>query len=101
VRLDADVTDLVGFAQPANCSTITGVVANYFATQQLLPRMRTDFPCANKYQQTGDDLAIANDKTFDRNLNVAWFGDETNSPAAGKPNSDAIQKKLLKMFYNN
>jgi hypothetical protein len=40
-------------------------VANYFATQQLLPRMRTDFPCANKYQQTGDDLAIANDKTFD------------------------------------
>jgi hypothetical protein len=21
-------------------------------------------------------------------LNVAWFGDETNSPAAGKPNSD-------------
>jgi hypothetical protein len=36
LRLDADVTDLVGFAQPANCSTI-GVVANYFATQQLLP----------------------------------------------------------------
>jgi hypothetical protein len=63
LRLDADVTDLVGFAQPANCSTITGVVANYFATQQLL-RMRTDFPCANKYQQTGDDL-YANDKTFD------------------------------------
>jgi hypothetical protein len=23
LRLDADVTDLVGFAQPANCSTIT------------------------------------------------------------------------------
>jgi hypothetical protein len=30
-----------------------------------------------------------------------WFGDETNSPAAGKPNSDAIQKKLLKLYYNN
>jgi hypothetical protein len=32
--------------------------------------------------------------------NVAWFGDETNSPAAGKPNSDT-QKKLLKLYYNN
>jgi hypothetical protein len=28
--------------------------------------------------------------------NVAWFGDETNSPAAGKPNSDAIQKETVK-----
>jgi hypothetical protein len=27
--------------------------------------------------------------------NVAWFGDETNS-AAGKPNSDAIQKEAVK-----
>jgi hypothetical protein len=27
--------------------------------------------------------------------NVAWFGDETNSPAAGKPNSDAIQKRSI------
>jgi hypothetical protein len=26
--------------------------------------------------------------------NVAWFGDETNSPAAGKPNSDAIQEAV-------
>jgi hypothetical protein len=26
-------------------------VGNYFATQQLLPRIRTDFPCADKYQQ--------------------------------------------------
>ena len=97
LRLDADVTDLVGFAQPDNCATITGVVANYFATQQLLPRMRSDFPCATKYQQTGSDLAIANDKTFDiATWNVAWFGDETNSPAAGKPNSDAIQKEAVK-----
>jgi hypothetical protein len=32
---------------------------------------------------------------------MAWFGDETNSPAAGKPNSDAIQRQQLKMFCNN
>ncbi|MBC5842151.1 endonuclease [Flavobacterium sp. F-380] len=97
LRLDADVSDLVGFAQPANCSEIVGVVANYFATQQLLPRMRADFPCANKYQQIGNDLAIAKDKTLDiATWNIAWFGDEKNSPAAGKPNSDAIQKEAVK-----
>ncbi|MDG2431294.1 endonuclease [Flavobacterium sp.] len=97
LRLDADVSELVGFAQPANCNEIIGVVSNYFATQQILPRMRTDFPCANKYQQTGSDLSISMDKTFDvATWNVAWFGDETNSPAKGKPNSDAIQKEAVK-----
>jgi hypothetical protein len=52
LRIDADVNDLVGFNQET-CSEIIGVVGNYFATQQLLPRIRTDFPCADKYQQTG------------------------------------------------
>jgi predicted extracellular nuclease len=48
-------------------------------------------------QQTGSDLAISKDKTLDiATWNVAWFGDETNSPAAGKPNSDAIKKKAVK-----
>jgi hypothetical protein len=42
LRIDADVNDLVGFAQPETCSEIIGVVGNYFATQ-LLPRIRTDF----------------------------------------------------------
>ncbi|WP_367771051.1 endonuclease [Flavobacterium sp. WC2421] len=97
LRIDADVSDLTGFAQPENCSEIIGVVGNYFATQQLLPRMRTDFPCADKYQQTGSDLNISKDKTLDiATWNMAWFGDETNSPAAGKINSDAIQKDAVK-----
>jgi endonuclease I/chitodextrinase len=97
LRIDDDVNDLVGFAQPETCSAIIGVVGNYFATQQLLPRMRTDFPCADKFQQSGSDLAISKDKTLDiATWNIAWFGDETNSPAAGKPNSDAIQKEAVK-----
>jgi hypothetical protein len=49
LRIDADVNDLVLLNQ--TCSEIIGVVGNYFATQQLLPRIRTDFPCADKYQQ--------------------------------------------------
>lgn len=97
LRLDADVADLVGYAQPANCSEIIGVVGNYFTTQQLLPRMKSDFPCANKFEQTGNDLSISKDKTLDiATWNVAWFGDETNSPAAGKIDSDAIQKEAVK-----
>ncbi|MGO4820742.1 MULTISPECIES: endonuclease [unclassified Flavobacterium] len=97
LRIDADVDGLVGFGQPESCAEIIGVVGNYYATQQLLPRMRSDFPCADKYQQTGSDLSISKDKTLDiATWNVAWFGDETNSPAAGKPDSDAIQKEAVK-----
>jgi hypothetical protein len=62
--------------------------------------MRTDFPCANKYQQTGDDL-YANDKTFDiATWNVAWFGTKQIRPLL-ENQIQIIQKKLLKMFYNN
>lgn len=97
LRIDADVNELTGFAQPENCPEIIGVVGNYFATQQLLPRMRTDLPCANKYEQTGNDLAISKEKTLDiATWNIAWFGDETNSPTAGKTNSDALQKAAVK-----
>jgi hypothetical protein len=45
LRLDADVSELTGFAQPENCGEIVGVV-NFFTTQQILPRLRTDFPKA-------------------------------------------------------
>ncbi|EIA07806.1 endonuclease [Flavobacterium frigoris] len=97
LRIDADVNELVGLGQPETCSEIIGVVGNYFTTQQLLPRMRTDFPCADKFQQSGSDLSISKDKTLDiATWNVAWFGDETNSPAAGKTDSDAIQKEAVK-----
>jgi hypothetical protein len=58
--------------------------------------MRTDFVLINTNKQ--GDLAYQK-KNF-RWLS-AWFGDETNSPAAGKPNSDALQKKQLRMFYSN
>jgi hypothetical protein len=62
-----------------------------------LPRIRTDFPCADKYQQTGSDLAISKDKTLDiATWNVAWFGDETNSPQLDKLRCDT--KKLLKLY---
>jgi hypothetical protein len=64
-----------------------------FLTQQILPRLRTDFPCANKYQQTG---RLSNIRRYLTTWNVTWFGDETNSPAAGKEIQMHLQKKQLK-----
>jgi hypothetical protein len=52
LRLDADVSDYRICTARENCGEIVGVVSNFFQ-QQILPRLRTDFPCANKYQQTG------------------------------------------------
>lgn len=97
LRIDNDVTGIVGFAQPVTCNAITGVVGRYYSTFQLLPRQASDLPCAEAYQQSGDDLTIPKDSTFDiAAWNIEWFGDEGNSPAAGSPDSDAIQKDSVK-----
>ncbi|MDG1871484.1 MAG: hypothetical protein P8I78_05925, partial [Flavobacterium sp.] len=101
-RLDADVADLTGFSQPEMCSEVIGVVSNFYATQQLLPRMKSDFPCAAKYQQSGNDLAISKDKTLDIvTWNIAWFGDEKNAPTVGQANADEIQKEAVKAVLQN
>ncbi|MBL6445589.1 T9SS type A sorting domain-containing protein [Fulvivirga sp. 29W222] len=99
LRLDADVEDLVGYAQPDTCSAITGVIGRFMNIYQLLPRQSEDMPCAEKYQPQGDDLGIPVSETFDvAAWNIEWFGDESNSPAAGNPNSDAIQKDSVKVI---
>ena len=97
LRLDADVEELVGYAQPDTCSMVTGVVGRFLSTYQLLPRQAEDLPCAEKYQPSGDDLGIPKTETFDIVAwNIEWFGDENNSPAAGSPNADDIQKDSVK-----
>jgi hypothetical protein len=52
--------------------------------------MRNRLSMCWKYQQTGSDLAIK-DKTLDIATWNMVFGGWNHSPAAGKPNSDAIQ----------
>ncbi|MCF4102703.1 DUF5689 domain-containing protein [Gillisia sp. M10.2A] len=97
LRIDADVSELVGKAMPASCETVTGVVGKFMETYQLLPRMASDLPCAEDYEQTGADTSISRDATFDVVAwNIEWFGDESNSPAAGNANSDEIQKEKVK-----
>ncbi|WP_239773521.1 InlB B-repeat-containing protein [Tenacibaculum finnmarkense] len=98
IRIDADAKELTGLAQPENCDQITGVVGRYNATLQLLPRLKSDVSCAKQYEHPSSvNDAIAKDKTLDIvTWNIEWFGDQTNSPAAGNPNSDEIQKEKVK-----
>ncbi|WP_232126103.1 InlB B-repeat-containing protein [Tenacibaculum finnmarkense] len=98
IRVDADAKELTGLAQPENCDQITGVVGRYNATLQLLPRLKSDLSCAKQYEHPSSvNDAIAKDKTLDIvTWNIEWFGDQTNSPAAGNPNSDKIQKEKVK-----
>ncbi|MBC9796105.1 endonuclease [Sinomicrobium weinanense] len=97
LRIDNDAEGIVGLAQPDTCSGITGVVGRFRDIFQLLPRMKTDLPCAEEYIPGGDDLDIPKDETLDvAAWNIEWFGDESNSPAAGDPDSDMIQKDSVK-----
>lgn len=97
LRIDNDVDAIVGLGQPETCAEITGVVGRFFETYQLLPRSKEDIPCAGEYIPLGSSVTIAKDKTFDVvTWNIEWFGDEANSPAAGNPLSDAIQKDSVK-----
>ena len=97
LRLDADVSGLIGKQMPASCSEVIGVVGRYNQVFQLLPRLSTDLPCAAIYDNSGSDSDISRDLTFDVVAwNIEWFGDEGNSPAKGSPDSDAVQKERVK-----
>ena len=96
LRIDNDVTDVVGLAQPENCAEITGVVGKFFEIYQLLPRISADISCAEEFVP-GNGLDIPKDQTLDIvTWNIGWFGDEGNSPPSGDPNSDQIQKDSVK-----
>jgi len=95
MRLDADVSDLVGLAQPEVCE-VTGVVSQYNDIYQLMPRIKTDLPCATEFT-TEDGLGISKDLTLDvATWNIEWFGDSgTNSPAEDDIQKDSVKAVLL------
>ncbi|QCX00111.1 T9SS type A sorting domain-containing protein [Aggregatimonas sangjinii] len=93
LRIDNDVEAIVGLGQPSDCGEVIGVVGRFFETYQLLPRSKSDLECAGPYIPLGSDIQIDKDETFDVvTWNIEWFGEEENSPAAGNPMSDAIQR---------
>ncbi|WP_456868194.1 endonuclease/exonuclease/phosphatase family protein [Galbibacter sp. BG1] len=92
LRIDNDVAGLSGLAQPESCDEAIGVIGTFNEIAQLLPRMKTDLACAEPFDPN-NGIDIPKNETLDLvTWNIEWFGDEGNSPAAGNPNSDAIQK---------
>ncbi len=97
LRIDSDVESLVGKTQPETCEEVIGVVGRYNDINQLLPRNEADLPCAEEFEMEYPGSDISKDFTFDAvTWNIEWFGDESNSPAAGNPDSDAVQKEAVK-----
>ncbi|MGB8705250.1 MAG: lamin tail domain-containing protein, partial [Gillisia sp.] len=97
LRIDANASELIGKAIPEGCETVTGIVGSYNNAPEFLVRVASDIPCAGPYDNSGEDSSISQDLTLDvAAWNIEWFGDETNSPAAGQPNSDEIQKNAVK-----
>ncbi|WP_338766455.1 lamin tail domain-containing protein [Bernardetia sp. ABR2-2B] len=99
VRIDVD-TDLAGdvnYTQPTTCD-VTGVVGYFQTAPQLLPRFRTDLPCATPYVSSTASTftsCISGAKTLEVSaFNIEWFGDSGNSPAS----SDAEQKDSVKVI---
>ncbi|XLS27385.1 T9SS type A sorting domain-containing protein [Flavobacteriaceae bacterium M23B6Z8] len=93
LRIDNDVEDLVGLAQPDTCGETIGVVGRFREFFQLLPRQFSDLSCAVPYENPANNSPISKDESFDVvSWNIEWFGDENNSPAAGNPLSDPIQR---------
>ncbi|MFL1894503.1 DUF5689 domain-containing protein [Aquimarina sp. 2-A2] len=93
LRIDNDVTTLVGKVQPITCPQITGVVGRFREFYQLLPRNADDMPCALEFIPPGDTIGFPKEETFDVvTWNIEWFGDEANSPVGNNPMSDAIQR---------
>lgn len=97
LRIDSDVESLVGKTQPETCEEVIGVVGRYNDINQLLPRNEADLPCAEEFNTEYPGSDISKELTFDAvTWNIEWFGDESNSPAAGNPDSDAVQKEAVK-----
>ncbi|MFC5047831.1 DUF5689 domain-containing protein [Aquimarina hainanensis] len=100
LRIDNDVATIVGLAQPSFCTEVIGIVGRFREFYQLLPRQKTDIPCAETYIPPGDTIGIPKESTFDVvTWNIEWFGDENNSPVGTNPLSDQIQRDSTALVF--
>jgi|TARA_R100000365_G_C2748188_1_gene79126 hypothetical protein len=73
LRIDGDVSSLVGRVIPAEAQTITGVLGSFRGSLQLLPRFIEDLPGTSPYEAAGSD--IPNAETLDvMTWNMEFFG---------------------------
>ncbi len=79
LRIDNDVTTLIGATAPVNPVTVTGVVSEFRGTRQILPRFVQDIPGVSTFVIPYEN--IPRDSTFEAvTWNIEWFGSPTNGP---------------------
>ncbi len=79
LRIDNDVTSLIGATAPVNPATVTGVVSEFRGTRQILPRFAQDIPGVSTFVIPYEN--ISRSLTFETvTWNIEWFGSPTNGP---------------------
>ncbi len=79
LRIDNDVTSLIGATAPINPVTVTGVVSEFRGTRQILPRFAQDIPGVTTFVIPYEN--IPRDSTLEiATWNIIWFGSPTNGP---------------------
>lgn len=78
IRVDGDVSSLVGASAPSGLVNIVGVVDQFNGTYQLKPRSAEDVG-VEEITYPGDD--VSKDRTFEVvTWNIEWFGSGSNGP---------------------
>jgi endonuclease/exonuclease/phosphatase family metal-dependent hydrolase/uncharacterized protein YdeI (BOF family) len=79
LRIDNDVTSLIGATAPVNPVTVTGVVSEFRGTRQILPRFVQDIPGVITFVIPYEN--VPRSLTFETvTWNIEWFGSPTNGP---------------------
>ncbi|MFQ3597399.1 MAG: endonuclease/exonuclease/phosphatase family protein [Chloroherpetonaceae bacterium] len=79
LRIDNDVTSLIGATAPVDPVTVTGVVSEFRGTRQILPRFAQDIPGVSTFVIPYEN--IPRSLTFEAvTWNIEWFGSPTNGP---------------------
>lgn len=95
LRIDAQVTSLVGRVIPTGAETITGVLGSFRGTLQLFPRFIADLPGTNPYVAAGSD--IPTNQTLDvMTWNMEFFGSTITN--FGPSNVTLQAANALKVF---
>ena len=95
LRIDGQVSSLVGRVIPADAQPVTGVVGSFRGTLQLLPRFIADLPGTSAYEPVGSD--IPTEETLDvMTWNMEFFGATIRNFG---PNNVSLQaENALKLF---
>ncbi|WP_338218494.1 DUF5689 domain-containing protein [Algoriphagus sp. oki45] len=78
LRIDGQVSSLIGRVIPADAQTITGVLGSFRGTLQLFPRFIADLPGTTPFEPAGSDIPAG--ETLDvMTWNMEFFGATINN----------------------